>query len=98
MGHDVCGFALDDEGLETEIAYLRRNASNPFSKVIYEALGAEEHYCGVSGCGNEVTFTEQHLRDALANIPPDNPDYEMERQFLRDCIEKGKGGAIIGFW
>lgn len=103
MGHDICGFANDnaphddDGAVRDEIAYLRRSAGNPLARSIYEALGAQEHDCGCSGCGGEVHFTEAQLRDALAKLP-DGDDYEPERTFLGDCIEKGGGGAWIGFW
>lgn len=98
MGHDICGFKNTDSKCEgEEIAYLRRSAGNELARDIYKALGATSHDCGCSGCGGIANFTEAQLRDALGKIP-DDEDHEPERKFLRDCIEKGDGGAWIGFW
>lgn len=98
MGHDICGFKNHDKKHEgEEIAYLRRGAGNSLARDIYVALDATEHDCGCSGCGAVVNFTETQLREALEKIPNDE-DHEPERQFLTNCIEKGEGGAWIGFW
>ena len=97
MGHDICGFKSADKAQETEIAYLHRGAGNPLARSIYEALGAQEHDCGCSGCGSTAHFTVAQLREALTKIPTDE-EHEPERQFLRDCIDKGEGGAWVGFW
>jgi len=97
MGHDITGFASKDEACREEIAYLRRGAGNELARSIYRALGAENEDCGCSGCGGTVHFTEDQLRVALTKLPDDD-DHEPERRFLRDCIEKGGGGAWVGFW
>lgn len=88
MGHDISGFKQDDISQEKEIAYLRRSAGNPLARVIYEALDAEEHDCGCSGCGTHKSFSTEQLKNALAKIPA-GEETQPERKFLSDCIAAG---------
>lgn len=85
MGHDISGYKKSDINHSEEIAYLRRGAFNQQARVIYKALGAEECDCGCSGCGDEKTFTNEQLKAALRQIPPEE-ETENERSFLNDCI------------
>jgi hypothetical protein len=88
MGHDISGYKQDDSSQENEIAYLRRAAWNPLARVIYEALNAEEHDCGCSGCGSQQAFSQKQLISALSKIP-EGEETEPERKFLSDCIAAG---------
>lgn len=96
MGHDISGYAKDDDAQENEIAYLRRSAGSNMARDIYKALGAEKYDGGCSGIGEYAYFTEDQLRIALTKIP-EHSDYEPERQFIRDCIKHGGGGAWVAF-
>jgi len=50
-------------------AHLRRSAYDPFGKVIYRALGAEDMYGGPSGVGETESFTRVNIKTALQLLP-----------------------------
>lgn len=101
MGHDISAYKTeyneerDDE--REEIAYLRRGAFNPLKDQIYEALNAENHNCGCSGCGGEQKFTIDEIRAALDRLPAGD-DAQPEREFLSDIVASGLKEVWIDFY
>jgi hypothetical protein len=99
MGHDISAYAnyLTEE--ETEVAYLRKNMTNPFKNEIYKALDCEACNAGVSGNGSVRVFLKQDLLSALKYLG-DNPDLEPERKFIHDCLANldELESIIVGFY
>lgn len=100
MGHDTCGYKgrlSETEDDKEEIAYLRRSMSCPDNRRIYELLGAENAYAGVSGDGNDIYFTQDQLIEALRRCPDDD-EHEDQRKFLIKLVDAGEDGATVGFY
>jgi hypothetical protein len=96
LSHEITGYRASDTERTNDIAFLSRAAGNPLNSAIYDALDCPEHNCGVSGCGGEQEFTTDELRTALARLPT-APEYDKERDFLRQCIAVGEN-VTIGFF
>ena len=92
MGHDIYAF----KGVKTEeqIAYLRRNASSKRAHLFYDALQANDHDCGVSGCGTGKYFLPVEIQRALSWLR-DQGIEEDEEAFLTACLTKASGVTII---
>jgi hypothetical protein len=81
MGHDISAYLG-----EKEVAYLRRSAFSDYKRNIYIALNAEEHYCGVSGCGTDEKFSKERIEHAMLQFDKENEAHLAEIKFLNDCL------------
>jgi len=95
MGHDIYGFNKGGE----EIAYARFSMANPNALILYNTLDAIKYYAGVSGTGEEETFSLQQIEKswkgikAIMNNHSDKPDEKSmhwdEKQiysFIQNCL------------
>lgn len=85
MGHDIYA--------RKEVAYLRRNAGDNLNRVIYQALGVEKFYNGVSGSGDTRIFSRKELSDArdYLNRAKQTRSSNMADQLLHSLV----GAKII---
>ena len=100
MGHDIYAFRQNDgdSNEDKEIAYLRRNASDPMGNTLYRVLG-EALNGGWSGTGEDRKFSRSELQQALKilRIHGDDPNFEPESTFLHDCLKASDGDVWIQF-
>lgn len=93
MGHEITAYKVSDTSHANVLAYLIRGAFSQFNGAIYQALDAEDCNGHFSGLGVERTFTVEQLRAGLARLP--QGEYERERFFLENCINKSDGEAVV---
>lgn len=75
MGHDTYAYMVK----RMKIAYLRRSAFCDDNRTIYELLGAEENYAGVSGDGGTIEVDRYAVEKAI--------EEGIERNVDADIIE-----------
>ena len=88
MGHDITAIrksSIEKDSDENELSYIRIGACNRHKAyMLYEALNAHNCNGGVSGTGEEMEFTPDELKIALAKFkymlgePRDQIIAEME--------------------
>jgi hypothetical protein len=94
MGHDIYGFNKAGK----EIAYARFSMGNYNSLILYNLLEANDYYAGVSGSGNETTFSIQQMENALNGFKQlllsENEltswDLKQISNFIQICFETAK--------
>ncbi|MDF2607047.1 MAG: hypothetical protein K0S34_1242 [Bacillales bacterium] len=95
MGHDIYG--INKAG--KEIAYARFNMWNSNASILYNLLDSIKFHAGVSGSGEESTYTTQQIEKALsdyfeiygrgsANSKNSFDDYDLTQihDFIQKCL------------
>lgn len=84
MGHDTLAYRTSNT--KDVVIQLRRSAFDNLNKTIYQVLGVQSFYGGVSGLGEEKVFNKKDILEAL-ELLGDNEYFERERVFLKGCLE-----------
>ena len=87
MGHDIYGINRDGEA----IAYARFSMGNSNSVSLYSLLDAHDYFAGVSGTGEETTYTLQQIEKSWNSFKERNSNknisFQSEEEFT-DIDEK----------
>ncbi|MFK9095341.1 hypothetical protein [Bacillus salipaludis] len=99
MGHDISGFNKAGE----EIAYARFSMGNYNVHILYSLLDAEQYNGGVSGIGDDSTFSKQQIEKALdaynqffgnSDTPSDSDNLSWDQKqilnFILNCLATAK--------
>ncbi|WP_042146759.1 hypothetical protein [Paucisalibacillus sp. EB02] len=73
MGHDIYGINKGGE----EIAYARFSMGNPNALILFNFLDAYKYYSGVSGTGEEATYSLQQIEKSWKRLKENNNNHSF---------------------